>query len=88
MNRYTLFALVMISVVLILVMFNEGEESVTITGYADDIHQSENGFIFMINDVDGNKVKAFSKIEMDESLHSFKGNYSQDGGIFFVNEYD
>ena len=88
MNRYTLFALVMIFVVLILIMFDDGEDSTTITGYADDIHQSENGFTFTINDADGNKVKAFSRIEMDDSLHSFKGSYSQDGGMFFVNGFD
>jgi len=88
MNRYTLFALVMIFVVLILTMFDGDDDSTTITGYADDIHQSENGFTFTINDSDGNKVKAFSRIEMDNSLHSFKGNYSQDGGMFFVNGFD
>ena len=83
-----MFALVMIFVVLILTMFDGDDDSTTITGYADDIHQSENGFTFTINDSDGNKVKAFSRIEMDNSLHSFKGNYSQDGGMFFVNGFD
>ena len=88
MNRYTLFAIVMISLILIITMFNEGDNSTTIIGYADDIHQSDNGFTFTINDVDGNKVKAFSRIETDELLHTFKGNYSQDSGIFFVNGFD
>ena len=88
MNRYTLFALVMISIVLILMMFDNSDDSTTITGYADNIHQSDNGFTFTINDSDGNRIKAFSRIEMDDSLHSFKGNYSQDGGMFFVNGFD
>ena len=88
MNRYTLFVLVMISIVLLLIVFDEGEKTTTIIGYADDIHQSENGFTFIINDTDGNRVKAFSRIELDDSLHSFKGNYSQDGEMFFVNEFN
>ena len=78
----------MIFVVLILIMFDDGEDQTTITGYADDIHQSENGYKFTIYDADGNEVKAFSRIEMDDSLHSFKGSYSQDGGMFFVNGFD
>ena len=88
MNRYTLFALVMISTILLITMFNDSDDGTSVTGYADDVRQSENGYTFTINDVDDNRIKAFSRIEIDDSLHTFKGSYSQDGGMFFVNSID
>ena len=88
MNRYTLFAFVMILVILVMTMFEGTENGSSIIGYADDIHQSENGYTFTINDANDNNIRAFSRTEVDDSIHTFKGNYSQDGGMFFVDEID
>ena len=89
MNRYSIFALVLIAIVIIFITFNVDDDgSETITGYADDIHQKDTGTTFTIVDVQGNHIKAFSRMDVDTSLHEFKGNYSADGGIFFVNEID
>ena len=85
MNRYTIFALIMIAVMVLFASFAVGDDDTRITGYADDIHQSENGFVFTITDADGNMTKAFMREQVDDELHIFKGNYSSDGGIFFVN---
>ena len=88
MNRYTSFALVIIAVILIMTMFGIDDDDMEVIGYADDCHQSENGITFIINDSEGNRIKAFSRFEIDDSLHVFKGEYSQDGGMFFVNSID
>lgn len=88
MNKYTSFALTMIAVILIMTIFNVDDDETKIIGYADDHHQSENGTTFTINDAAGNSIKAFSRIEIDDSLHVFRGEYSQDGEMFFVNAID
>ena len=84
MNRYSLFAAVLISVMILFIVFDIDDNEIEIVGYADDIHQTENGFVFTIMDKDGNQIKAFTRSEIDDSLHSFRGNYSDDGGIFFI----
>ena len=86
MNRYTIFALIMIALMILFTTFTVDDDSIEITGYADDIHQSENGFVFTIIDGNGDTTKAFMREQIDGDLHIFKGNYSSDGGIFFVNE--
>ena len=87
MNRYSVFALVLISIVLIFTSFGVGDDdSERIIGYAEDIHQKDTGTTFTIVDADGNSIKAFSRFSIDTSLHEFKGNYSVDGGMFFVSE--
>ena len=86
MNRYTIFALIMIALMVLFTTFTVDDDSIEITGYADDIHQSENGFVFTIIDGNGDTTKAFMREQIDGDLHIFKGNYSSDGRIFFVNE--
>ena len=88
MNKYMLFAIVIISVILMITLFGDSEDETSITGYADNTHQTENGTTFTINDANGNAIRAFSRIDIDDSLHIFKGSYSQDGDMFFVNEID
>ena len=75
----------MIALVMLFTNFTVDDDDTMITGYADDIHQSENGFVFTIIDGNGNHIKAFMREEVDGSLHTFKGDYSSDGGIFYVN---
>ena len=89
MNRYSIFALVLIAIVIMFISFDiEDDGSETITGYADDIHQKDTGTTFTIVDAEGNHIRAFSRADIDTSLHEFRGSYSTDGSIFFVNEID
>ncbi len=88
MNRYTVFALIMIALMIMFTAFTVDDDRTEITGYANDIHQSENGFVFTIIDGNGNTTKAFMRQQIDEDIHIFKGNYSSDGGMFFVNEIE
>lgn len=85
MNRYTLFALILIAIILLFTVFTVDDDTTEITGYAEDIHQSENGFVFTIIDDDGDEIKAFNREQIDNNLHTFKGSYSSDGRMFFVN---
>ncbi len=84
MNRYSVLALVLIIMMTMIIGFTPEEKEIELTGYADGINQNENGFTFWIHDVDGDSVKAYSKTPVDDSLHVFKGKYSSDRGIFFV----
>ena len=89
MNKYSIFALTMIAVVLLFIVFDSGEEDPKgIIGYADDIHQKETGYTFTIIDTEGDSIRAFSRMPVDSSIHEFKGSYSSDGGMYFVNEID
>ena len=88
MNRYSALALILISVMILFVVFDIGDDDTEITGYAKDIRQKDTGTTFVIIDADGNETKAFSSFEIDDSLHIFKGSYSKDGSIFFVNDID
>ena len=88
MNRYTILSLVLITSVALLIVFGPEEDSVEITGYAENIHEGTNGMIFSIIDSEGNITKAFYKGEMDNSLHVFRGHYSDDGNILFIKEID
>ena len=89
MNKYSILALAMIAIVLLFIVFDDGEEeSEGIVGYADNILQKDTGYTFTIIDADGNSIRAFSRIPVDSSIHEFKGSYSSDGGMYFVNEID
>ena len=88
MNRYSMIALILIAVMILFISFDIDDDDIEITGYADDMHVKENGTTFTIVDAEGNHIKAFSSSEIDGSLHIFKGNYSKDGNIFFVNVID
>ena len=89
MNKYSIFALVMIAVVLLFIIFDDGEEEQEgIVGYAENISEKETGYSFTIIDADGGSIRAFSRLPIDTSIHEFKGSYSSDGGMYFVNEID
>ena len=88
MNRYSVLALVLIIMMTVIIGFAPEEKEIELTGYAEGIGQNENGFTFWIHDVDGDSLKAYSKTSVDDSLHVFKGKYSADGGIFFVDRME
>ena len=84
MNRYSMLAASMILMIAIIVPFTPEDNNIELTGYADNIHQTEKGYTFDIHDADGNTMRAFSKIDVDGSLHVFRGSYSSDGTMFFI----
>lgn len=89
MNKYSIFALVMIAVVLLFIIFDNGEEEQEgIIGYAENISEKETGYSFTIIDANGGSIRAFSRLPIDTSIHEFKGSYSSDGEMYFVNEID
>lgn len=87
MDRYSLLAVAIIIVIVSISMFDQsvdGKESMI--GFADDVNEKDNGFIFFINDCDGNRMKAYCDQRPDDDLHSFIGRYSDDRNIFFVSD--
>lgn len=88
MNRYTILSLVLIASVALLIAFSPEDDSIEIIGYAENIHEGQNGMTFSIIDSDGNDIRAFYRGEVDGSLHIFKGRYSDDGNILFISEID
>ena len=80
--------MIMIVLMIMITAFDIEDDETRITGYAENIHQSENGFVFTIMDTDGNETKAFVREQVDGSLHVFNGNYSSDGKIFFVSSIE
>ena len=88
MNKYTILSLVLIASVIMLISFSPEEDTVEITGYAGDLHEGQNGYTFSITDSDGKETRAFYRGTIDNSLHVFKGTYSSDGKMLFVNKID
>ncbi len=88
MNKYTILSLVLIASVILLISFSPEDETIEITGYAGDLHEGQNGYTFSITDPDGKETRAFYRGTVDGSLHIFKGTYSSDGKMLFVNEID
>ena len=86
MDKYSVLSISIIGLILIFTLFNVGENEEVVTGFADDIKNNDSGFIFFINDGDGCKIKSFSFVRPDETLHEFIGTFSDDGNIFFVSK--
>lgn len=86
MDRYSIFAIVIVIILILLSSLHIPDDEESIIGFADNIHQNDNGFIFFINDSEGNSIKSFSNEMPDDSLHSFYGKYSKDGNIFFISK--
>ena len=84
MDRYSLLAIVVITIIISLSLFDIHDNGESIIGFVDDINQNDNGFIFIINDCNGNTIKSFCNERPDDLLHSFHGRYSDDGNMFFV----
>lgn len=90
MDKYSLFAISVIAIVLLLSFSScndniQDDDNDGMIGFADDIQKRDSGYVFYINDIDGKRIKAFYKEELDSSIHIFQGKFSDDGNIFFVN---
>ena len=86
MDRYSILAISVVVIIVIFPLFGN-DDSVSITGFAENVTESNSGFIFFIQDENGNSIKAFCSDRPDDSLHSFSGSYSEDNNIFFVSEF-
>ena len=74
----------MILLLTVFVDTDEPEDSM-ILGLAVDIRSAQNGYIFTIEDTDGEMIKCFTSFEPSKNeVYSIKGTYSEDGSMFFV----
>lgn len=85
MEKYVLMILSVIVLILLFSFFNIGEtDEEKIIGFAENVHESTNGFTFNIVTEDQLSIKSYSSQKPDSSIHRFIGDYSDDGSIFFV----
>jgi len=86
-DRYSLLCFSVAAIILLAVFINTEEpaEENGIIGIAYDVKQTQNGFTFFIEDVDGGKIKCFVRSEPAEmQIYEIKGTFSEDGSIMFV----
>lgn len=88
MDKYSILAISIIIIVVIFSYFQLEDDEDNIIGFADNIQKKDSGYIFYIQDSNGNSIKAFSNSIVDGSLHKFYGNYSSDGSIFFISHIE
>jgi len=54
-------------------------------GLANDVKTTQNGYTFMIEDIDGKTTKCFNTAKPSENeIYLIKGTYSDDSSMFFV----
>ncbi len=83
MDKYIVLAISVVLLIGIFAFFNVGEDE-SLIGFADNIQESNSGYVFYIHLENGNEIKSFYTEKPDDSLHKFFGKYSEDGSIFFV----
>ncbi|MCL2333758.1 MAG: hypothetical protein FWC52_03105 [Candidatus Methanoplasma sp.] len=87
-DRYSLLCF-SVALILVLTLFigGEGQENKkeSIIGIVYDIHTTQNGYTFLLEDCDGTDIKCFARIEpTGMGIYSIEGSYSDDGGMLFV----
>lgn len=90
MNKYIIFSISVIFVISLFTVFNidDTDSDETIVGISTDYKKTDSGYVFYIIDGYGNEIKSFYSSKTDDSLHSFKGKYSDDRSIFFVSKIE
>ena len=86
MDRYSVLAIIVIIVMISFSSFGIDDDFTEIEGLAVDVNDSDSGFVFYIQDGSGNMIRSFSHERPDDSIHSFQGDYSKDGDMFFVSK--
>lgn len=90
MDKYSLIS---ISTVLVLALFltfsgvQNVESDYDYTGLVSDINKSAKGYTFNLI-TDENTIKCFYEQKPDETFYSLKGEFSDDGNIFFVSSME
>ena len=87
LDRYSLLCL-SISAIMILTVFispEEPEEDEVMIGIVFDVKQSQNGFTFTFEDIEGGTTRCFFRIEPAVfTVYEVTGAFSDDGSMLFV----
>jgi hypothetical protein len=58
-------------------------------GIVRDVNESENGYVFSLEDCNGEEIRCFSKTEpVEGEAYSVKGSWSDDGTMLFVSSME
>jgi len=88
-DRYSLLCF-SVALILILTVFIGSEEyddkDEILIGIVYEIHKTQNGYTFLLEDCCGEQIKCFARNEpADSGIYAVTGSYSDDRGILFVN---
>jgi len=86
MDKYSLVAVSTILVIALFLTFSSvqaEEEEFDYSGMVTDINKSPKGYTFNLNADDGT-IRCYSENKPNESFYKIKGEFSEDGNIFFV----
>lgn len=53
-------------------------------GFVYDIDESSRGYVFNFQKTDGTSIRCFYQKEPENAAYSIKGDFSEDGSMFFV----
>lgn len=87
-KRYSLIAIAVVSFILLFAYYSdERNAGYQFTGVVHDIKSSTNGYIFYIDTAE-ETIRCFSSDQPEDlGLYSFRGSFSDDRGIFFVERW-
>jgi len=83
-DKYFLFSVSIAIIILFSSNFISSDND-GIVGFAFDVKEGQNGYIFNLEDTEGKTIRCFSKeIPYENHLYKIKGNYSDDNTILFI----
>jgi hypothetical protein len=90
MDRFSVLAVSLILITGAFALFSDDspdtDENV-VSGIAHDINKTESGYVFYVEDGNGNNVKCFARFEPNDSdICCLSGSWSEDSTIFFVSK--
>lgn len=69
--------------------WDSGDDNSGEAGIVRDVRESENGYVFSLEDCGGEEICCFSKTEPEEGgAYSVKGSWSDDGTMLFVSSME
>ncbi len=86
MDKYSILGLSVVVIIGLFLVFSDDDMmEYDYSGIVSDIEQSRNGYTFSIQIHDGTVIRCYySEIPIELGYYSVKGNFSDDGTIFFV----
>lgn len=89
-DRYFLICIAAVFILVASSFFwnNDGEEEGT-SGIARDVKETENGFVFSLEDSSGEEMRCFSKERPEPgAVYRAEGSLSEDGTMLFISSLE
>ncbi|AGI48542.1 hypothetical protein TALC_01576 [Thermoplasmatales archaeon BRNA1] len=86
-DKYFLLCAAVALVIVVSSFYISEDESDSHVGIVHDVHKSENGFVFTLDDSSGESIRCFSKTPPDGcGMYEIEGSFSDDGSMLFVSK--